>query len=75
MALLIFLMILEKNQDIQPPMLREIKCLRKIRKDYFEPLVQTIEAGFASIAEDEKKQPHAADAFHVRKMSLQVLKD
>lgn len=56
-------------------MLREIKCLRKIRKDYFEPLVQTIDAGFASIAEDEKNQPHAADAFHVRKMSLQMLKD
>jgi len=46
MGLLIFLLILEKNQDISPPMLREVKSLRKIRKDYFEPLVQTIDAGF-----------------------------
>jgi len=36
-------------------MLREIKALRKIRKDYFEPLVQTIDAGFKSIDEDIEK--------------------
>ena len=42
MSLLLYLLNLEKNSNIQPPMLRDVKSLREIRKSYLTPLVQTM---------------------------------
>ena len=62
MSLLLFLLILEKNENIQPPMLRDPSCLRQIRKDYLTPLVYTMQAGMEGLLEDIKKQPMAIEA-------------
>ena len=75
MALLQYLLILEKRENIQPPMLREIKSLRQIRKEYLEPLVHTIDAGMKSIDEETNAQPQAKDVFEQRKMQLYILHD
>ena len=62
MALLIYLLMLEKKQNIQPPLLRSAKSLRNISKTYLSPLVQIIQAGMDSVLADILKLPHATDA-------------
>ena len=73
MALLLFLLILEKNENIQPPMLREVSSLRQIRKEYLTPLVYTMQAGMEGLLEDIKKQPMATEALEHRKIQLYAL--
>ena len=44
-------------------MLRDVRSLRQIRKEYLEPLVHTIEAGMKSLEEETLKTPQVSDAF------------
>ena len=86
-ALLIYLLDLEKKKNLQPPVLREVKTLDRIRNDYLKLLVRTVGVGLKNLNAEIEKKPEVKDAvanlngehthtvYQVKRFSVEVLRD
>ena len=74
-ALLIYLLNLEKTKDVQPPVFRDSKTLDHIRKEYLKSMVRTIGVGMKYLSDEIEKDPEAKAAYEVKRNSLHVLQD
>lgn len=74
-ALLIYLLDLEKKKNLQPPVLREVKTLDRIRNDYLKLLVRTVGVGLKNLNAEIEKKPEVKDAYEVKRFSVEVLRD
>jgi hypothetical protein len=75
LGLYITCIVLERKMEAADHLISSPQTRADFSTRFFDPLVNTIEAGFTSLKEQAEQQPSAKDAFDMKSSQLQMLQD